>query len=82
MVLAIVQQTNMSLLAQQVQVLAMQLEYLNAHDTSASQAQLTQLYEAFLSEALAAYSNISVLVQSDILHLSSTSSLLPVRLLA
>ena len=79
MVLAILQQTNASLLAQQAKMVAMQLEYLNAHDSSASRSQLTQLYSVYLSEALAANSNLSAVVQSSLLHLTSTSSLLPVR---
>ena len=78
MVLAILQQTNASLAAQQAQAVAMQLEYMNAHDTSASQSQLTQQYSAYLTQALAVNANLSTVVKSDILHLSSTSSLLPV----
>ena len=78
MVLAILQQTNASLAAQQAQAVAMQLEYLNAHDTSASQSQLTQQYSAYLTQALAVNANLSLVVKSSILHLSSTSSLLPV----
>lgn len=78
MVLAILLQTNASQVAQQAQMLALQVELLNAQDSSASDAQLTQLYSLFLSEALGASANLSTVVQSRILHLTSASSLLPV----
>ena len=77
-VLAILQQTNISLIAQQAQMVAMQVEYLNAQDGSASYAQLTQLYSVYLAEALAINANLSSLIESKLLHLNSSSSLLPV----
>ena len=79
MVLAILQQTNVSLLAQQAQLVIMYTDFLSAHDSSASYSQLIQLYSAYLAEALAANSDLSVTVQSMILHLNTSSSLLPVR---
>ena len=79
MVLAILQQTDASLTAQQAQVVAMQIDFLNAQDSSASHAQLTKLYSAYLDEALAQNSNLSSIIQSRLLHLNSSSSLLPVR---
>lgn len=78
MILAILQQTNLTVIAQQAQVLALQIEYLNAQDSSASYTQLTKLYAEYLAEALAANANLSSIVRSNILHLNSTSSLLPV----
>ena len=78
MVLAILQQTNVTIIAQQAQMVAMQIEYLGAQDSSASYAQLTSLYSAYLAEALAMNSNLSSIIQSNILHLNSSSSLLPV----
>ena len=78
MVLAIWQQTNASLAAQQAQAVALQLEDANAHDTFASQSQQTQQYSAYLAQALAVNTNLSLVGKSSILHLSSTSSLLPV----
>ena len=78
MVLAILQQTNVSCIAQQAQMVAMQIEYLNAQDSSASYTQLTALYSAYLAEALAQNTNLSSIVQNKILHLNSLSSLLPV----
>lgn len=78
MVLAILQQTNATLVAQQAQMVALQLEFLNAQDSSASYAQLTKLYAAYLADALAANANLSSIVRSDILHFNGSSSLLPV----
>ena len=78
MVLAILQQTNVTLVAQQAQLVAMQIEYMNAQDSSAADADVTKLYAAYLAEALAMYSNLTLAIESDILHLSSSSSLLPV----
>lgn len=78
MVLAILQQTNVTIIAQQAEMVAMQIEYLGAQDSSASYARLTELYSAYLAEALAMNSNLSSIIQSDILHLNSSSSLLPV----
>ena len=59
-------------------MVAMQVEYLNAQDRSASYAQLTQLYSVYLAEALAINANLSSLIESKLLHLNSSSSLLPV----
>lgn len=78
MVLAILQQTNVTLLAQQAKLLAMQTAYLNAHDESASFANLIKLYADYLAEALARNVNLSLTFQSSILHLNRTRSLLPV----
>ena len=78
MVLAILQQTNVTLIAQQAQMVAMRITYLNAHDSSAADADVTKLYAAYLAEALAMYSNLTLTIDSDILHLNSSSSLLPV----
>ena len=78
MILAILQQTNASLTAQQAQMLAMHTDFLNAQDSSASSAALTTLYAAYLADALVANSNLTVAVQSQILHVNTPASLLPV----
>ena len=79
MILAIVQQTESSLGAQQAQMLALQLEFLNAHDTSASFADLVTLYAAYLADALAAEANLTALIQTRVGHFNYSRSLLPVR---
>lgn len=79
MILAILQQTDAKLMAQQAEALALQTAFLNAHDGSATFADLTTLYAAYLAEALARNANLSLAVRSNILHLNSTKSLLPVR---
>lgn len=78
MILAILQQTERSLSAQQAQMLALQLGFLNAHASSASIDNLITLYAAFLAEALAANANLTLAIESGILHLNSSESLLPV----
>lgn len=80
MILAILQQTNVTQVAQQAQLVAMQIELLNAMDSSATYAQLTSLYSAYLAEALAANSNLTALINSEILKGNSSTSLLPVSL--
>ena len=80
MILAILQQTEASLTAQQAQMLALQLDFLNAHDSSAAYAQLTELYAAYLADALAADANLALTIHSQILHENTSSSLLPVSL--
>ena len=79
MVLAILQQTQLSLNRQQVQILALQIDFLSAQDSSALSAQWTALYAAYLADALADNSNLTSTIQSHMLHLSSSESLLPVR---
>lgn len=78
MVLAILQQTRTSLDAQQEQMLTMQTAFLSDHDSSAVFAQWTSLYAAYLAEALAANSGLRLTVQTHLLHLNSSKTLLPV----
>ena len=78
MVLAILQQTQLSLNRQQAEMLALQMDFLNAQDSSALFAQWTALYAAYLADALADNSNLTLTIQSHMLHLSSSESLLPV----
>lgn len=80
MVLAILQQTRHSLTAQQAEVFSLQTAFLNSHDSSALHAQWTSLYAAYLAEALAANSQLSLTIQTHLLHLNSTKSLLPVSM--
>ena len=80
MVLAILQQTQLSLNRQQAQMLALQIDFLNAQDSSALFAQWTALYAGYLADALADNSNLMLTIQSQLLDLSSSDSLLPVSL--
>lgn len=78
MILAILQQTSASLKAQQAQMLGMQADYVNAQDRSVSSSQMTSLYAAYLADALAANSNLTLAVKTQLLHISSSPSPLPV----
>ena len=80
MILAILQQTDVSLAAQQAQLLALQADYLSAQDNSAARAGLTSLYAAYLAEALVGNSSLTSAIQSIMRHLNSSSSLLPVSM--
>ena len=79
MVLAILQQTNQTLITQQHQAMALETEYLSAHGAPVSFADVIALYAAYLADALAMNANMSLTVQTNLLHLNLTSPLLPVR---